>query len=95
MYIDLYLFCTTYRKSLAILIFICIQNARTDIPDPWLKHLPQTQQDNYLRVVEYNEFKCDGEKIISGDYFNDNFCDCVDGSDEPLTSGSWTYQILS
>lgn len=31
-------------------------------------------------------FVCDGDKILGRDELNDNFCDCLDGTDEPGTS---------
>lgn len=80
-----------YRKALLLVISVfAISIINATVLPSWLQHLPEAQQENYLRSLEYDEYKCDGSKILKGSFFNDDFCDCLDGTDEPRSSGMST-----
>ncbi|CRK94494.1 CLUMA_CG008000, isoform A [Clunio marinus] len=43
--------------------------------------------DSYTRIYVDQNFKClTGNEEISWDKLNDNYCDCIDGSDETFTN---------
>lgn len=49
-----------------------------------IRGISTLEKDQYNAA---NEFKCDGGKtLIPFNWVNDDFCDCMDGSDEPGTS---------
>jgi hypothetical protein len=47
-----------------------------------LLYVIKTQIIKQIKVINQTFFSCDGNKTFSMDKFNDNFCDCDDGSDE-------------
>jgi hypothetical protein len=42
---------------------------------------------NYIKLLNKTHFSCDDEKnILNINKFNDDYCDCLDGSDENSNS---------
>ncbi len=43
------------------------------------------QNKKFINVLNKTHFSCDDKKILKMKQFNDDFCDCEDGSDENST----------
>ncbi len=41
-----------------------------------------SEEINYIKLLNKTHFSCDENKILKMNQFNDDFCDCEDGSDE-------------
>ena len=85
------------RLLQSILLLAIIKNscsyffsAKETIPDkiPIAQPLTTLTGVNPKEIDRYSSdtFTCDGNKVISIKSINDDYCDCLDGSDEPGTS---------
>lgn len=46
----------------------------------------------FIKKINLTHFSCDNGKILPNEKFNDDFCDCLDGSDENLTNACYNGQ---
>ena len=68
-----------------LILFIVINSIICDVTISKLNKDVLKDFENYKVAIFLNEthFSCDhGENILDLDKFNDDFCDCKDGSDE-------------
>ncbi|XP_060174075.1 glucosidase 2 subunit beta isoform X1 [Lycium barbarum] len=76
------------QLQLILLIFLCLSSINRSISLPSIDNLGIAPQDvDYYKGLSLGAIKCkDGSKKFTKDQLNDDFCDCLDGSDEPGTS---------